>query len=165
MHVIFDFFSSFYNWFFQHWTLKPTRILFWSSRTLKWFLFCCFLFSCTSYVMGRMLRWDHTNFQKLAVKRLENEMSGRKNPSFDGLTYTNTSIFHFDKFFKKISWSVPLWNFGNSLLMYTFWKLKKVELVKYDFYKAQIVHIAIIEPYFLANESIFGADWCQWIPI
>ena len=42
--------------------------------------------------------------------------------------------------------------------MYTFWKLEKVELVKNDFYKAQIVHIAIIEPYFLANESIFGAD-------
>ena len=39
------------------------------------------------HLMGRMLRCDHTTFQKIEAKRLENEMSGIINPSFNGLTY------------------------------------------------------------------------------
>ena len=39
------------------------------------------------HLMGRMLRCDHTTFKKIEAKRLENEMSGIINPSFNGLTY------------------------------------------------------------------------------
>ena len=70
-------------------------------------------------------------------------MHGMVNPSFSGLTYDMCG--HFTFYFptqqvplQKISSSVPLLNFGNSSL-YTFLKLKKVELVKNDFQKAQIV--------------------------
>ena len=51
------------------------------------------------------------------------------------------STFHFPTlqfFFQQISSSVPFLNFENSPL-YTFWILKKVELVKNDFQKAQKV--------------------------
>ena len=72
-------------------------------------------------------------------------MSGFINPSFDGLTYNiicvDVSTSHFPPqqvLLQKTSLSVSLLNFGNSPL-YTFWKLKKVELVKNDFNKAQTV--------------------------
>ena len=101
------------------------------------FNICCFLLSCTSYLIGRMLRYDHTTFQKIEVKRLENEMSGIINPSFNGLThiwYVWTlllSIFRLDKFFFKKFLQAYHWllKFGNSPL-YAVWKLKKVELSK-----------------------------------
>ena len=72
-------------------------------------------------------------------------MHGMVNPSFSGLTYHYDMCGHFTFYFptqqvllQKISSSVPLLNFGNSPL-YTFLKLKKVEFVKNDFQKAQIV--------------------------
>ena len=65
-------------------------------------------------------------------------MCGMVNPSFSGLTYDMCGHFTFHFPTQKISSSVPLLNFGNSSL-YTFLKLKKVELVKNDFQKAQIV--------------------------
>ena len=82
--------------------------------------------------MGRMLE----------AKRLENELSGVINPSFNGFNIhicVDNSTFNFPsrQVLKKISSSVPLSIFNSSL--YTFWKLKKVELVKNDFQKAQLV--------------------------
>ena len=49
-----------------------------------------------------------------------------------------TFYFPLQQVFQKISASVPLLNFGISPLN-TFWKGKKVEFVKNDFQKAQIV--------------------------
>ena len=82
-------------------------------------------------------------FQRLEAKRPENEMSGKINPSVGGLTYSicGHSPFHFplqQVLLQKISLHVPLLNFGNSP-WYIFQKLKKVELVKYDFNKMQTV--------------------------
>ena len=70
-------------------------------------------------------------------------MSGIINPSFDILTYDMCGHFHFPfstltGSSSKIPSSVPLLNFGYSPL-FTFQKLKKVEFVKNDFEKAQIV--------------------------
>ena len=71
-------------------------------------------------------------------------MSGIINPSFNGfnidLICVDISTFHFppQKVPQKISSSVPLLNFLISPLC-TFWKLKKVELVKNDLHEAQIV--------------------------
>ena len=50
------FLFQFLSMSFSALNFKANKNFFWSSRTLKWFLFCCFLLSCTSYVMGRMLR-------------------------------------------------------------------------------------------------------------
>ena len=50
------FLFQFLGMIFSALNFKANKNFFWSSRTLKWFLFCCFLLSCTSYVMGRMLR-------------------------------------------------------------------------------------------------------------
>ena len=82
-------------------------------------------------------------FKKLEAKRLENEMSGIINLSFDGLTYNMGRHFHFPfststSSSSKIPSSVPLLNFEYSPL-FTFQELKKVELDKNDFEKAQIV--------------------------
>ena len=69
-------------------------------------------------------------------------MSGTMNSSFDSLTYNMCGHFHFPfpikEVLQKTSSEAPLLNFGN-LSLNTFWKLKKVELVKNDFQKAQIV--------------------------
>ena len=82
-------------------------------------------------------------FQKLEAKRPENEMSGKINPSVGGLTYNICGHFPFPfststNSSSKNSLHVPLLNFGNSP-WYIFQKLKKVELVKYDFNKMQTV--------------------------
>ena len=82
-------------------------------------------------------------FKKLEAKRLENEMSGIINLSLDGLTYNMGRHFHFPfststSSSSKIPSNVPLLNFEYSPL-FTFQELKKVELDKNDFEKAQIV--------------------------
>ena len=50
------FLLQFLGMIFSALNFKANKNFFWSSRTLKLFLFCCFLLSCTSYVMSRMLR-------------------------------------------------------------------------------------------------------------
>ena len=64
----------------------------------------------------------------------------------------DTSTFHFPikEVLQKTSSGAPLLNFGN-LSLNTFWKLKKVELVKNDFQKAQIVTHYCYWTLFLSN--------------
>ena len=81
------FFFQFLGMIFSAVNFKANKSFVLVIKNIKWFNFCCFLLSCTSYLIGRMLGYDHTTFQKIEVKRLENEMSGIINPSFNGLTY------------------------------------------------------------------------------
>ena len=51
------FFFQFLDMIFSAVNCKANKNFVWSLRTLNGFFnFCCFLLSCTSYLMGRMLR-------------------------------------------------------------------------------------------------------------
>ena len=108
-------------------------------------------------------------FKKLEAKRLENEMSGIINLSFDGLTYNVGRHFHFPfststSSSSKIPSNVPLLNFEYSPL-FTFQELKKVELDKNDFEKAQIVtHYSYWTLFLRKWKHIFSWLISVWIP-
>ena len=97
--------------------LKPTRILPWLSRTLKWFLFCCLRLSCASYVMGRMLRKDYKILKTRSQKTIKwKEWNNKSLIWLFTILYMWTfllSIFDINKFF-----------FKKFLQVYHFWILE-----------------------------------------
>lgn len=127
MYMIYDLFSNFRFKFFTV-NIKAKNILFWSSITLQWFLLCCFLHSCTSHMMGKMLRWDHTNFKKLDAKRPTKwntwVVSGMINPSWDVLTRNMCGHFHF-----LFSTSTSSWKNFLNCITFKFWKFTTVHIL------------------------------------